>query len=257
MHEYFNNSLDIDSIVYLYLAQILMKSIESKKVVSISEDVSGFPGLATSINDGGIGFDYRLNMAIPDFWIKSLKDIRDENWNIYDIILVYINVRLDEKVISYCESHDQAIVGDKTISMWLFDQQIYTNMTKLQSMSIEIFRGISLHKIIRFLTVLLGDAYLNFMGNEFGHPEWIDFPRQENGHSYQYCRRQWSLADNKLLYFGDLLTFDREMLLIDKNLKLSQNWRCYYIDYIKHDQVVTFELNHILIVFNFSSSNVD
>ena len=256
MQEYFNDSLDIDAIVYLTLAQVLMKSITHKTVISIAEDVSGFPGLATSLFDGGIGFDYRLNMAIPDFWIKYLKDTRDEDWNVFDMVRVYMNVRSDEKVISYCESHDQAIVGDKTLSMWLFGKEIYTNMSDLKPKTIIGFRAIGLHKLIRFLTILLGDAYLNFMGNEFGHPEWIDFPRKENGFSYYYCRRQWHLAEDSFLYFSDLKRFDSEMIEWEKKLSFGQNWKRYFIDYHGSDGIVSFEENGILIVFNFNSTKV-
>lgn len=256
MQEYFNDSLDIDAIVYLTLAQVLMKSITHKKVISIAEDVSGFPGLATSLFDGGIGFDYRLNMAIPDFWIKYLKDTGDEDWNVFDMVRVYMNVRSDEKVISYCESHDQAIVGDKTLSMWLFSKEIYTNMSNLKPKTIIGFRAIGLHKLIRFLTILLGDAYLNFMGNEFGHPEWIDFPRKENGFSYYYCRRQWHLSEDSNLYFSDLKRFDSEMIDWEKKLSFGQNWKRYFIDYHGGDGIVSFEENGILIVFNFNSTKV-
>jgi|TARA_B110001450_G_scaffold246123_1_gene259899 1,4-alpha-glucan branching enzyme len=66
--------------------------------------------------------------------------------------------------------------------------------------------------MIRLLTASLGgDAYLNFMGNEFGHPEWIDFPREGNNNSYHYCRRQWSLFDNQDLRYSQLGEWDKAM----------------------------------------------
>lgn len=245
----------MDAVVYLKLAQILMKSFQ-KGTVSIAEDVSGLPGLATSVWDGGIGFDYRLNMAIPDFWIKHLKDVRDEQWKVQDIGLVYLNVRSDERVISYCESHDQAIVGDKTISMWLFDREIYTNMSKLGQKTPVGARGIGLHKLIRFITLVLGDAYLNFMGNEFGHPEWVDFPRAENNFSYLHCRRQWPLADDNLLYYSDLKRFDEEMAKIDQKYNFLSKWRTMYANYHDEDKVITLEGGGVLVVFNFHSTKV-
>lgn len=255
MDEYFNFGLDLDAVVYLKLAQIFLKSSQ-KSVISIAEDVSGFPGLATSLEDGGIGFDYRLNMAVPDFWIRYLKEFKDETWNVYDIALVYLNVRSDERVISYCESHDQAIVGDKTISMWLFGAEIYTNMSKFGPKTIVGFRALGLHKMIRFLTVMLGDGYLNFMGNEFGHPEWIDFPRKENNFSYSYCRRQWNLADEGLLYYHDLRQFDQEMIAAEKRFNFLGCWRQMFVNYYKTDRVITFESPEILVVFNFNSTQV-
>ena len=156
------------------------------------------PTLCRKVEDGGIGFDYRLSMYIPDMWIKYMKEYKDEEWNMGHIAFNLTNRRYKEKCVAYCESHDQAIVGDKTISMWLFDREIYNGMSIYSPQSIVVDRGIALHKIIRLLTIGLGgEAYLNFMGNEFGHPEWIDFPREGNSNSYHYCRRQWNLADNK------------------------------------------------------------
>lgn len=148
------------------------------------------PTLCREIKDGGIGFDYRLSMFMPDMWIKLLKGTPDENWCMGHITHSLTNRRWREKVVGYCESHDQAIVGDKTISMWLFDADIYTGMSKLSEPNLRVSRGMALHKMIRLISQSLGgEAYLNFMGNEFGHPEWIDFPREGNGFDYSYCRR--------------------------------------------------------------------
>lgn len=160
------------------------------QAIMIAEDVSGMPTLCRTLEDGGIGFDFRLNMYIPDMWIKLLKDVKDEDWNMGHIIHSMTNRRSFEKCVGYCESHDQAIVGDKTIAMWLFDADIYTGMSHvIGQQSLRVDRGIALHKMIRLLTIsLAGEAYLNFMGNEFGHPEWIDFPREGNNNSFHYCR---------------------------------------------------------------------
>jgi 1,4-alpha-glucan branching enzyme len=148
--------------------------------IMIAEDVSGMPTLCRTVEEGGIGFDFRLNMYIPDMWIKLIKETKDEDWNMGHISHAMTNRRRFEKCVGYCESHDQAIVGDKTIAMWLFDADIYTGMSHIegQASSLRVDRGMALHKMIRLITLsLAGDAYLNFMGNEFGHPEWIDFPR--------------------------------------------------------------------------------
>lgn len=173
------------------LANKLIKSI-NENAITIAEDVSGQPTLCRTLEDGGIGFDFRLNMYMPDMWIKLIKETPDEDWNMGHIAHSLTNRRWKEKVIGYCESHDQAIVGDKTMSMWLFDDQIYTGMTKSaeEPLNYKVERGVALHKMIRLIShVLGGEGYLNFMGNEFGHPEWIDFPREGNGNSYQHCRR--------------------------------------------------------------------
>lgn len=164
--------------------------------ITVAEDVSGFPTLCRKIRDGGVGFDYRLGMFLPDMWIKLLKETPDEYWNMEMIAHSMINRRWQEKVVAYSESHDQAIVGDKTISMWLFNELCY-NLSR-DNHNLVIDRGVALHKMIRLITFSLGgQAYLNFMGNEFGHPEWIDFPREGNNWSYHWCRRQWSLKERK------------------------------------------------------------
>ena len=128
--------------------------------------------------------------------------------------------RPKEKVIGYCESHDQALVGDKTIMFRLCDKEMYWAMDR-QSQSMIIDRGMALHKLIRLLTMSLGgEGYLTFMGNEFGHPEWIDFPREGNGWSYHYCRRQWSLADNPNLKYSYLNEFEKAMIALARSTRL-------------------------------------
>jgi 1,4-alpha-glucan branching enzyme len=241
--------------VYLILIRLVL-ALTQKNVTTIAEDVSAFPGITLKIQEGGIGFDYRLNMAIPDFWINLLKNVKDEDWDIYKMVYSYKNVRQHEKVISYCESHDQSIVGDKTIAQWLFDNEIYFGMSKSQPNTPRRFRGIALHKMIRFLTMILGDGYLCFIGNEFGHPEWIDFPRDGNNWSHHYCRRQWSLADNEMLVFRDLQTFDQDMIRLETEFQIQRQWQQMYIDFIPEIKVVTFEGDAFIIVFNFNPSEV-
>lgn len=178
----------MDGIVYLLLANTLIREIRPD-AITIAEDVSGMPTLCRTIADGGLGFDYRLSMFMPDMWIKLMKT-SDEYWNMGHITHSLTNRRWREKVVGYAESHDQAIVGDKTLSMWLFDSDIYEGMSVHQHETMRVCRGMALHKMIRLISMTLGgEAYLNFMGNEFGHPEWIDFPREGNNNSYDYCRR--------------------------------------------------------------------
>ena len=201
--DYYNLNQDGDAIAYLTLANKLIHEIKPK-AITIAEEVSGMPGLAASIKDGGIGFDYRMAMGIPDFWIKLIKEYSDEDWKPGAIWWELTNRRKDEKTISYAESHDQALVGDKTIIFRLIDADMYWHMSK-NDQNLMVDRGIALHKIIRLLTAsTINGGYLNFMGNEFGHPEWIDFPREGNGWSYKYARRQWSLLENRQLKYADL-----------------------------------------------------
>ena len=217
--KYFSMNTDVEAVTYLQLASTLCKQINPHAIL-IAEDMSAIPGMALPIKDGGIGFDYRLAMGEPDMWIKLLKETSDEHWDLGKIYYELTLRRNREKVIGYCESHDQALVGDKTIMFRLCDAAMYTSMDRA-SESLVIDRGMALHKLIRLLTMSLGgEGYLTFMGNEFGHPEWIDFPREGNGWSYHYCRRQWSLADNGYLRYSFLKEFEKAMVRVAKELKL-------------------------------------
>lgn len=218
-HDYLPPHVDDDAIVYLQLANELTHTLRPDGI-TIAEDVSGMIGLARPLDDGGLGFDYRLAMGIPDYWIKLLKDTKDEHWHMGDLFRTLTNRRAGEKHVGYAECHDQALVGDKTIAMRLMDADIYYHMTKgTQNLIVE--RGMALHKMIRLITFSLGgEAYLNFMGNEFGHPEWIDFPREGNNFSYKYARRQWSLVDDPLLRYHDLAVFDQALQRLDLDYNL-------------------------------------
>ena len=209
---YFSMNTDIEAITYLQLANELIHKI-NPHAITVAEDMSGMPGMCIPIKDGGIGFDFRLSMGVPDLWIKLLKEYKDEDWDIPKIWYELIGRRPKEKNIGYAESHDQALVGDKTIMFRLCDAEMYTGMSKLYGSNMTVDRGIALHKMIRLLTSsVAGEGYLNFMGNEFGHPEWIDFPREGNGWSYHYCRRQWNLVDDENLRYCDLNRFDKAMI---------------------------------------------
>ena len=209
--KYFSMNTDVEAVTYLQLANELIHTI-NPHAITIAEDTSALPGLCLPIADGGVGFDYRLAMGEPDMWIKLLKEVSDEHWDLNHIYYELTIRRPKEKVIGYCESHDQALVGDKTIMFRLCDKEMYTSMDKA-SQSLVIDRGMALHKILRLVTATLGgEGYLTFMGNEFGHPEWIDFPREGNGWSYHYCRRQWSLADNPFLRYGYLKDFEKALV---------------------------------------------
>ena len=208
---YYNLNEDGDAICYLTLANALIHEV-NPHAITIAEEVSGMPGLAAPIADGGYGFDYRMAMNIPDYWIKIIKECIDEDWKPSSMFWEVTNRRSDEKTISYAESHDQALVGDKTIIFRLVDADMYWHFRKGDE-NYTANRGIALHKMIRLLTAsTINGGYLNFMGNEFGHPEWIDFPRQGNGWSHKYARRQWSLRDREDLCYSYLGLFDKAML---------------------------------------------
>lgn len=246
---FFNDTVNRDAILYLTLANKLVKEVKPS-AVTIAEDVSGMPGMAVSIADGGIGFDYRLAMAVPDFWIKYLKDVPDEEWNIWEMWNILSNRLPNVKTIAYCESHDQALVGDKTIAFRLMDKEMYFAMER-DSKNLAIDRGIALHKMIRLLTITLGgDAYLNFMGNEFGHPEWIDFPREGNHWSYKHAQRQWSLAEADYLRYIDLDRFDAAMVHLTRNYHVLKSGYGYNLLNDNDNKVMVFEQAGLVYVFN-------
>ena len=249
--DYFNGGQDDNAICYLTLANKLIHEV-NPNAITIAEEVSGMPGLAAKFEDGGYGFDYRMAMNIPDYWIKTIKEQPDENWKPSSIFWEVKNRRPDEKTISYCESHDQALVGDKTIIFRLIDADMYWHFAKKDVNGVAE-RGIALHKMIRLVTLAaINGGYLNFMGNEFGHPEWIDFPREGNGWSYKYARRQWNLVDNKDLCYHWLGDFDREMIKVVKGVRNFQDKPVVEIWHNDGDQVLAFMRGDLLFVFNFS-----
>ncbi|KAI9360401.1 family 13 glycoside hydrolase [Zopfochytrium polystomum] len=265
-HEYFGDQVDVEAVVYLMLANKIMHDMYPH-IITIAEDVSGMPTLCRRMEEGGIGFDYRLGMAIPDMWIKLLKEKQDGDWDMGSIVFTLENRRwkvswillhlrrflnvAKEGTVAYAESHDQALVGDKTLAFWLMDKEMYEYMSVLSPLTPIIDRGIALHKMIRLVTYGLGgEGYLNFMGNEFGHPEWLDFPREGNNSSFHYARRQYNLVDDHLLRYKYLAAFDKAM----HSLESQYQWLAasQFVS-LKHegDKVIAFERGGLLWIFNF------
>jgi 1,4-alpha-glucan branching enzyme len=252
--DYFDGGQDTDALIYLYLANKMIHDFKPG-ALTIAEDMSGMPGLAAETARKGFGFDYRLSMGVPDLWIKLVKDTPDENWNMEHLIHELTQHRPEEKIISYCESHDQALVGDKTLIFRMLDAEMYTGMKKAYH-SFTMDRGIALHKMIRLITFSTsGGGYLNFMGNEFGHPEWIDFPREGNNWSYKYARRQWHLAYNEDLKYSYLLKFDNAMVKLHKEYRFLDEPGVFRIYENNYDKVIAYTRGDLLIVFNFHPVN--
>ncbi len=252
--KYFLVGVDWDALKYLQLANELVHDLRPD-AITVAEDMSGMPGLCRSIKDGGVGFDFRLGMGLPDFWIKYLKEKKDEDWNIHQLWSVMTNRRYKEGTVAYAESHDQAIVGDKTLAFWLMDKEMYFHM-QVHDDNLIIDRGIALHKMIRLFTATLGgEAYLNFIGNEFGHPEWIDFPREGNNWSYKYARRQWSLVDNGLLKYKFLNKFDQAMVKLLTEDRFLASLPAKQINMDDSNKVIIFERNNLLFLFNFHNTH--
>ncbi len=247
---YFDDSVDEDALAYLALANKVIHEVRPD-AITIAEDISGMPGLAAPYKLGGIGFDFRLAMGVPDYWIKLTKDQRDEDWHMGNLWHELINRRNDEKTISYSESHDQALVGDQTLFFRMTGADIYDHMT-VSDENLVIDRAIALHKAIRLITLATaGYGYQNFMGNEFGHPEWIDFPREGNGWSYKHARRQWHLVDDSNLKYGFLARFDEDMIVLAKRMDLLSSPDIWLLFEHFLDKVIAFERSGLLFVFNF------
>jgi len=248
--DYFDNSVDEDALTYLALANTLIHDIRPD-AVTIAEDISGMPGLAVPQSSGGIGFDYRFAMGISDNWIRLVKDIPDEKWHMGHLWHELNNRRWDEKTISYTESHDQALVGDKTLIFRMIGSDIYDAM-HIKCENLKVDRGLALHKLIRLITLsTAGNGYLNFMGNEFGHPEWIDFPREGNNWSFKYARRQWHLVDDDNLKYRFLANFDRDMILLAKRFRLLESSGPHLLYEHSDDKVIVFRRAELVFVFNF------
>ncbi len=250
---YYDDQVNSDAITYLQLATTLTQRVRPGAIL-VAEDMSGMPGMCRPVDEGGLGFTHRLAMGLPDYWIKLIKEKKDEEWSVGDMWYTLTNRRYGEPNIAYAESHDQALVGDKTIAFRLMDAEMYTHMDCTSS-SLIIDRGMSLHKMIRLVTLAAGgEGWLNFMGNEFGHPEWIDFPREGNGNSYQYCRRQWSLVDNPLLRYRYLNAFDAAMLQLAKGTELLSSAPAQPLNMDERNCVLAFERAGLIFIFNWNGN---
>ena len=252
--KYFSPEVNEEALCYLTLANRLIHDLYPH-AVTIAEDVSGMPGMCAAAEEGGVGFDYWLGMAVPDFWIKLLKEVPDEQWDIWQMWNMMTDRLPYVKTVAYCESHDQALVGDQTIAFRLMNKQMYTDMNRA-AQNVVIDRGMALHKMIRLFTIsLAGQAYLNFMGNEFGHPEWIDFPREGNGWSYAHARRLWSLAENGFLRYSYLGAFDRAMLKLVRKYDILGSGYAYNHLMDTANQTLAFSHGTTVFVFNWHPRN--
>ncbi len=252
--DYFGDNVDEEAAVYLALANKVIHAVRPD-AITVAEDVSGMPGLAAPPEKGGYGFDYRLAMGVPDYWIKLVKEVPDEQWPMSHLYHELTNRRAEEKTIGYSESHDQALVGDKALIFWLIDADMYTHMNIFEP-NLLVDRGIALHKLIRLVTLATaGNGYLNFMGNEFGHPEWVDFPREGNNWSYKYARRQWHLRDDANLRYRFLAEFDKAMMRLAADFRLLDTPGPRLILEHYENRLLGFERAGLVFLFSFNPAN--
>ena len=252
--KYFSYNTHTEAITYLQLANELIRQV-NPDAITVAEDMSGMPGMCLPIDDGGVGFDYRLAMGLPDMWIKTVKEKSDDQWDIFQMWCDMCLRRPGEGTVAYVESHDQALVGDQTMIFRLAGANMYTDMDKNCHNPV-IDRAIALHKMIRLFTMAGGgEAYLNFMGNEFGHPEWIDFPREGNGWSFHYCRRQWSLKNNGFLKYQWLNDFDHDMIHLARSVDLYGQRMGDLLLSKQPEKMLAFSRKGLLFAFNFHHSN--
>jgi 1,4-alpha-glucan branching enzyme len=248
--QYFDATVDEDAWIYCNLANRVIHEVRPD-AITIAEDVSGMPGLAAPLEDDGAGFDYRMAMGVPECWFRLVRDTRDEDWSIGYLWHELTNRRADEQTVNYVESHDQALVGGKTLFFQLVDAAVYDAMSRAAG-NLKTERGVALHKLARLATLATaGHGYLNFMGNEFGHPEWIDFPREGNGFSYHYARRQWALRDNPDLYYWCLAEFDEAMIRLVTTYDALEGTVPRRLFVSDAEKILVFERGPLVFLFNF------
>ncbi len=247
---YFDDNVDEDALAYLTLANRLVHELRPH-ATTVAEDVSGMPGLAAPERRGGAGFDCRLAMGVPDCWFKLIVDTRDQDWDMGWLWHELTNRRSEERTISYVESHDQAIVGGKTAIFAMLDAAMYHGMGVDDRDSVAD-RGMALHKMMRLATLGTADCgYLTFMGNEFGHPEWVDFPREGNDWSYRHARRLWRLRDDPNLKYRFLYAFEKAMLALFRERRLLGRTFPRALRVQNDEKVIVFERGGLLFLFNF------
>ena len=247
---YFNDDVDNDAVLYLQLANTLIHTL-NPHAISIAEDMSGMPGIARPIEEGGIGFDFRMAMGVPDYWIKTLKHKQDEEWDMFELWHQLTNRPARERSIGYAESHDQALVGDQTLAFRLMNKEMYFSMSALQQ-NLVVDRGIALHKLIRLITLTLGgEGYLNFIGNEFGHPDWVDFPREGNHWSYLHARRQWSLVDDPLLRYAHLDLWDKKIIKLADQFQILKSAPADQLFLDPDKKIIAYERANLIFIFSF------
>ena len=219
-NDYLGSNLNQSGLLYLVLLCKLAHELRPDFIL-IAEDVSGLPGLARPALLGGVGFDYRLQMGLPDFFESVAKDVMDDGISPSRIWHALVSRRFDERHIGYVESHDQAIVGGQSLIFRLLGPKMYTDM-HAETQSHDVHLAVAVVNVAKSIVFFLGgEAWMSFIGNEFGHPDWVEFPTPDNDDCFEYAYRKWYLATDSALMYEKMAAFDRDLM---HQRKIAVTW---------------------------------
>ncbi|KAG8075748.1 hypothetical protein GUJ93_ZPchr0006g43795 [Zizania palustris] len=245
MEEYCNQYVDKDALIYLILANEMLHELHPD-IITIAEDATFYPGLCEPTTQGGLGFDYWVNLSIPEMWLWHLENVPGQEWSMNKIMKVLISKNCN--MLSYVENHNQSISGRKSFAEIILHKEKCSN----NSVSDDgIFRACSLLKIIKLLTFSTsGGAYLNFIGNEFAHPKRIEFPMSGNDYSFGLANRQWELLEKGV--HKHIFNFDKDLMSLDgkERLILRGSPNIHHCD--DTSMFISFTRGPFLFVFNFN-----
>ncbi|CAL5392773.1 unnamed protein product [Camellia sinensis] len=246
MEEYCNQYVDKDALIYLILANEILHALHPS-IITIAEDATLYPGLSEPTSLGGLGFDYFVNLSASEMWSSLLENVPDSDWSMSKIVSTLVGNRHSaDKMLLYAENHNQSISGGRSFAEILFGE----TMEHASDKRALLFRGCSLHKMIRLITFTIGGhAYLNFMGNEFGHPKRVEFPMESNNFSFSLANRRWDLLENGV--HSELLYFDKDMMNMDENERILSRG-LPNIHHVNDTTMVTsYSRGPLLFIFNF------
>ncbi|KAK9673873.1 hypothetical protein RND81_12G195300 [Saponaria officinalis] len=243
--EYCNQYVDRDALLYLILANDILHFLHPN-IITIAEDATLYPGLCEPSSQGGLGFDYYVNLAAPEMWLSFLENVPDNEWSMSKIVTTLMGNKIyTNKMLLYAENHSQSISGGRSFAEILFGTEVGSNEAS------KLLRGTSLHKVIRLITFTIGgSAYLNFMGNEFGHPKRVEFPTSNNNFSFELASRRWDLLSDQGLH-QKLFHFDQDMMKLDQKEKVLSRG-LPNVHHVNDDtMVISYTRGPLLFIFNF------
>lgn len=251
LEEYCNQYVDRDALMYLILANDILHALHPN-IITIAEDATYYPGLCEATSQGGLGFDYYVNLSASEMWLSFLEKVPDNEWSMSKIVTTLMgNRQYTNKMLLYAENHSQSISGGRSFAEILFGGKEDRPAESTDS----LLRGCSLHKLIRLITFSIGGcAYLNFMGNEFGHPKGVEFPTASNNNSFELANRRWELLNNDGIHHA-LFLFDKDMMKLEQNERVLSRG-LPNVHHVKDDtMVISYTRGPVLFIFNFHPTN--